>query len=87
VRDVCVCVCVCDVCVCVCDRTEFCRLKRGYFFSQLTQLIRKQVSFVCNKQLFIANNMNSCTKKSVTNLSKIILVFKICLVDFRLLKC
>ena len=73
--------------VSVCYPTEFYSVKQGYCLTQLTQLIRKQVWFVCSKQLFIANNMNSCTKKFVTNLSKNILVFKIYLVDFRLLKC
>jgi len=28
-------------------------VKQGYFVTQLAQLIRKQGSFVCNKQLFI----------------------------------
>jgi hypothetical protein len=67
--------------------TVFSGVKQGYVLTQLTQRVRKQVSFVSNKQLFVANNMNSCTKKFVTNLCKNFLVFKIYLVDFRLLKC
>lgn len=73
--------------VSVCYPTEGSGVKQGYVLTQLTQLIGKQVCFVCSKQLFIANNMNSCTKKFVTNLCKSILVFKIYLVDFRILKC